>query len=175
VARRPNACWLGALVVYFLSLPTPFGIPGDGSNGGFLQEGIWQVLLLLFGLLIIAPLSVPNVRSRLMDAVAANPVIRFFGRLSFAIYLWHVAAIHFWFKNGSMFGVHHPAQTFMLTGKAEFWELEAFVLALTVVAALVSRYLFEQPAMRLRDRLVPSGERRTPTPPDRKPEPAARR
>jgi len=63
--------------------------------------------------------------------------MRFLGRISYGVYLWHIAIIYFW--NGSLFA--GPA-----------W-LEAVVLPLSVLAATVSFYLVEHPAMKLRERL----------------------
>lgn len=150
VAARPNLCWLGAGVVFLLNIPKPFGIPGMGTYGGLAQELTIQVLTILFAMLVVLPLTVPGVSSRLMDGVLGNPPVRFLGRMSYGIYLWHLPMIHVWFKNGSVFG--NPAVPVgAFVGKAGFWELLVFVLAGSVLLATVSHYLIERPAERLRN------------------------
>jgi peptidoglycan/LPS O-acetylase OafA/YrhL len=151
--RRPNAFWLIALVIFILNLPFfAFGTPGMGDYPALGQEIVSQVLLIICAVIFITPLVVPNVRSRLMDAVLANPPMRYLGRISYAIYLWQLPFIHFWFKNGSIFGQHHPLGVNAFTGKVGFWELFTFVLAGCIVAGTASRYLIELPALRLRNR-----------------------
>jgi peptidoglycan/LPS O-acetylase OafA/YrhL len=152
VNRRPNLCWLGALAVYLLYLPKPFGTPEKGDYPALVQQMVDQVLILAFALLVVAPLSVPNLRSRFIDAALANPPVRYLGRVSYGVYLWHVALIHVWFKNGSIFG-KHPVNVAFLRGGAGFWELLAFVVAGSVVAASVSYYLVERPLLAYRNRL----------------------
>jgi len=153
VTRWPNLCWLLAAVVFVVNVPKPFGEPGEGTYPALLQEMIEHVLLFLFAVLIVAPLTVPRTRSRLMDAVLTNAPVRFVGRISYGVYLWHVVWIHLWFKNGSIFG-HHPVTSVVFRGTVGFWTLLTFVLGGTIVTALVSHYAIEQPAQRLRNRFV---------------------
>jgi peptidoglycan/LPS O-acetylase OafA/YrhL len=96
-----------------------------------------QVLYLTFGLLAVAPLTVPHDRSRFIEAVLTNPVMRYLGKISYGVYLWHIALIYFW--NDSLF--NGPAY------------LEAIILPLSVAAATLSFYLVEHPAMKLREQL----------------------
>lgn len=152
-ARRPNLFWLAALVVFFFNLPIfSFGTPYVPNYAGLGQELVNYVLLVIFAFLLITPLAVPDARSRFLDGLLANPVSRYLGRISYAIYLWQLPFIHIWFRNGSIFG-HHPVPVGALTGKVGFWTLFGFVLACSIAMSTVSRYLVELPALRLRGRL----------------------
>src|SRR5690606_22353864 len=119
--------------------------------GGFIQELIQHTLLFAFAVLIVTPLTVPQARSRLINAVLTPLPIRYLGRISYGIYLWHVPLIHLWFKNASIFGAD-PVPSQVFRGQVGFWELMAFVMVTTVVIATASHYLIEKPARRLRGR-----------------------
>lgn len=146
-ARHPNLYWLGALAIYLLNIPKPFGTPGDGTVGGMTQELVGHCLILVFAMLFIIPLAVPEARSRLMDVTLGNAPLRYLGRISYGIYLWHVPFQNFFVENGNVFG-KTPVIDAMLRGSASFWPLVTFTLVGSVVAATLSYYLLEQPLVR---------------------------
>ena len=140
LARKPILSWVGAGVVYVLACASPVGNPGSANYPGQAQAMVEHVLYLSFGLLIVAPLALPAHRhSRFITATLTNPVMLFLGRISYGIYLWHIANIYFW--NGAMFG----APSFPL--------LLLQVLVSSIVLATLSYYIVERPAMLLRERL----------------------
>ncbi|MFC6081783.1 acyltransferase family protein [Sphaerisporangium aureirubrum] len=145
--RHPNLFWLGALAVYLVNIPKPFGVPGSGTVGGMTQELIGHCLILVFSVLFILPLTVPEARSRLMDVTLGNAPLRFLGRISYGIYLWHIPFQNYFVQNGNMFGKTAVPDA-MLRGSAGFWELVTFTLIGSVVAATLSYYLLEQPLVR---------------------------
>ncbi|WP_169979449.1 acyltransferase [Microbispora sp. H10836] len=147
-ARRPNLFWLAALVVYLAYAPQPFGTPGMGDWPALIQELVGHTLVLVFGVLFIVPLTLPEAKSRFIDAVLANPVMRYLGRISYGIYLWHVLVQEFYLKNGNIFGVD-PLDATQFRGTVGFWETTAFVLAVSVVLSTVSYYALERPVMKL--------------------------
>lgn len=149
LSRRPVVCWGLALACYLLLTVSPVGDPGSSNYPGSAQAVVELVGQLLFALFAVLPLATAAGGSRLTRAVLANPVVLFLGRVSYGVYLWHIAVIYF--LNGSMMG----AGSF-----AVFWPQ---VLAWTLLAATASYYLVERPAMALRDRLGGPPAGTTPT------------
>ncbi|MGK5497880.1 acyltransferase family protein [Streptomyces sp. URMC 125] len=148
VLRRPLACWTLAVGVYALYAAKLIGTPGMGDTAALVQEVVDHFLVFAFALLIIAPMTVPGVRSRFMDGLLTNRPMLFLGKISFGVYLWHEIVINVWLKNGSMFGAS-PVPTPQFRGHMGFWELLVFTMAITVVIATASYYLLERPIMRL--------------------------
>jgi peptidoglycan/LPS O-acetylase OafA/YrhL len=157
VVRRPLLFWLGALALYAVNCIRPFGRPGMSDYPSVAEAVAEQVIYLPFALLILAPVVVPGVKSRFLDAVLTNRPMRYFGRISYGVYLWHFVVQYLWLRSGSVFG-EAPQPMPMLMGRAGFWELLVVVLAGTVALASVSYYFFELPAMRLRSRITRSSQ-----------------
>ncbi|MEV0963565.1 MULTISPECIES: acyltransferase [unclassified Streptomyces] len=138
VQNKPVWCWVLAASVYLVACVRPIGRPGHADYPSMAGGMTEHFLYTLFGLLLVAPVTVPN-PSRFVVAVMSNPVMRFLGRISYGLYLWHIAVIYFW--HGSLFEA------------GGFLELLAITLGGSVVLATASYYLVESPAMRLRERL----------------------
>ncbi|RSN18196.1 acyltransferase [Streptomyces sp. WAC 05977] len=151
VLKRPNLFWVVALVLFAVYTWKPIGIPGMGDVPAMLQEFLGFFLGLAFAVLLVLPLSVPGATSKFQERVLANRPIRFAGKISFGIYLWHVVIVEYWFANGSIFGVE-AVHDIVFRGTTGFWPMLAFVLGFTVIAATLSYYLIERPAQRLRHR-----------------------
>ncbi|GII67498.1 acyltransferase [Sphaerisporangium krabiense] len=143
-AKHPNLFWLAALVIYVVNIPKPFGEPGMGTIGSLTQELVGHILILVFAVLFLLPLLVPEARSRLMDVTLANKPMRYLGRISYGIYLWHIPFQNFYVGNGNMFG-KTPVMDAELRGTSGFWELFAFVAVGSVLAATLSYFLLERP------------------------------
>lgn len=165
VMARPLLPWAGALVVYLLACVSPVGSPGKANYPAMGQALVEHIAYLSFGLLIVAPLTVPELRSRFIKAVLSNPVTLYLGRISYGLYLWHIAIIYYYSENGVLFQV------------AGFGELLLVTLLGSIIAATASYYIVEKPAMALRERLGKTT--RTPSvavldhTPERAPAPAA--
>lgn len=142
--QRPLLLWIGALAVYAFNCSQPFGRPGYGDYEGVGLAVTQYFLLLIFSYLVVMPLSVPGAKSRVIDAVVANPVSVYLGRISYGIYLWHFAVMYFWFETGSIFGTE-PALINQLRGTIGFPELMTAVVVGSIAAASLSHYLVERP------------------------------
>ncbi len=156
--KRPNLLWLGAFVVYIVNCIQPFGRPGYGDYEPSKTALIQYFLLLAFSYALVMPLTVPETKSRLLEAVTANPVSRFLGRISYGIYLWHFAVMYFYFESGSIFG-EPPALMNVLRGQIGFFELMTAVMVGTIVISTLSHYLFEQPILKAVHRVLERRER----------------
>ncbi|WP_051400099.1 acyltransferase family protein [Haloechinothrix halophila] len=141
VMDRPILPWIGAVVVYLLACVSPFGDPGKANYPAMDQALVEHIAYLSFGLLIVAPLTVPDLRSRFIKAVLSNPVTLYLGRISYGLYLWHIAIIYYYSTDGVLFQV------------AGFGELLVVTLLGSTIAATLSYYVVEKPAMALRERL----------------------
>ncbi|OKK14279.1 hypothetical protein AMK16_31025 [Streptomyces sp. CB00455] len=137
--KHPLWCWAAAFAIYVVACVRPIGKPGYADYPD-MAGGLTEMLLyMLFGLFIVAPVTVPHDRSKFVIAAMSNPVMRFLGRISYGLYLWHIAVIYFW--QGGIFG------------PGGFWKLFGITLGGTIVLATASFYLIESPAMKLRERL----------------------
>ncbi|MFK0216431.1 acyltransferase family protein [Streptomyces sp. NPDC090298] len=141
---HPLLFWIGALAIYAFNCSQPFGRPGYGDYEGVGLALTQYFLLLAFSYLTVMPLSIPGSKSRVVDAIVANPVSRYLGRISYGIYLWHFAIMYFWFETGSVFGTQ-PALMNQLRGTIGFPELMTAVLVGSILAATASHYLVERP------------------------------
>ncbi|WP_225800914.1 acyltransferase [Streptomyces sp. NK15101] len=138
VQNKPVWCWVLAAGVYLLACVRPIGEPGHADYPSMAGGMTEHFLYTLFGLLLVAPVTVPN-PSRAIVAAMSNPVMRFLGRISYGLYLWHIAIIYFWRGD--------------LMPRGSFPELFAVTLGGSIVLATASFYLVENPAMKLRERL----------------------
>jgi peptidoglycan/LPS O-acetylase OafA/YrhL len=99
-----------------------------------------HVLYLCFAVLAVAPLTVPHTRHRVLEGALANPAMRFLGRISYGVFLWHVVMQY----------VYHQFVTGIPFGTGSFTVELAAVLAGSIAAATISYRLVERPAMSLR-------------------------
>ncbi|MER6406713.1 acyltransferase [Streptomyces viridosporus] len=146
-AKWPMGFWLLALLAYLANVPHPFGEPGMGDWGALVQQIVLHVLFFVFSLCVVIPLVAPGAESRTMHLLLANRPMAFLGRISYGIYLWHVFFIHVVLHNGSMFG-KTAVNSGMLRGTVGFLEMVSLVLLGTLITALASHYVLEEPLNR---------------------------
>lgn len=151
VSRRPNVFWAAAAVVFVVNLNRSVSSLGLGDYGAMTQEIVIHVLVLIFAFLLVAPLTVPGVKSRLMERTLTFRPIRFVGRISYGVYLWHMVVVALLLRQGNLFG-NAPADPVQLFGVTGFWWLVTATVAGTVVVSTVSYYAVERPLTRLRAR-----------------------
>ncbi len=152
-SRRPNLFWLGAFVAYLINCAQPFDVPGTASFQSAPAALVRSALLLITGVLLVLPLYPRDTNSRLMELTLSNPVMRYLGRISYGLYLWHFAIMYLYFGTGSIFG-GAPVPVQALLGKYGFWELFVVTVLGTIVVATVSYYLVERPVINWTEKRV---------------------
>lgn len=140
ITEHPLAVWTGALAVYLFLAFSPVGDPQSANYPPLAQGMVEHSGYLLFGLLIVAPLTGPAIHSKGITAVLANPVATYLGRISVGMYLWHIPIITYY--TGDLAG-----------GDVGFGELLLVVCGLSIAFATASYYLIERPALSLREKL----------------------
>ncbi|MFC0863864.1 acyltransferase family protein [Sphaerimonospora cavernae] len=143
VARHPGATWFTALVVILLFCFSPAGGQGTSDYPSLGTALFDQPIDLAIVFLILAPLTVPGVRSRFIQNVLTIRPLQYIGRVSYGMFLWHIPVIYIW--NGSMIGADN------------FLKAMVIVMGGSFAAAVISYYAVERPAMRLRNRLGRAG------------------
>ncbi|GAA3000146.1 Peptidoglycan/LPS O-acetylase OafA/YrhL, contains acyltransferase and SGNH-hydrolase domains [Actinokineospora diospyrosa] len=153
VAAHPNAFWLAAAALFVVNCFSPFARIGYFDFPYSAAAVVQLTTFLLWGPAVVLPLSVPGAASKFQDAVLTNLPVRYLGRVSYGIYLWHFAVIYFWFQNGSIFG-NDPVGVTAFRGRNSFLELITVVVLACVVMATISYFLVERPLQRLSDRIT---------------------
>jgi peptidoglycan/LPS O-acetylase OafA/YrhL len=162
-AARPGLFLAGAGVVYLVNCARPFSV--IGMDAIYSVPGLLTTYLLVaaFGLFATLPLISPGARSRFAETVLGNRPVAFLGRISYGIYLWHFAVMHFYLQPGALLSTEvRPIREFY--GTVGFLELEAVTFAGSVILATLSFYLVEQPIAALVDRRLKRRRPRVPTP-----------
>ncbi|HLU75382.1 MAG TPA: acyltransferase [Nonomuraea sp.] len=139
IAKYPGATWFAALVVILLFCFSPAGGQGTVDYPPTSVVLFDQPVDLTIVFLLLAPLTVPGVRSKVIASVLNFRPLQFIGRVSYGMFLWHIPFIYFW--NGSMFGAESYLEILLKV------QISSFLMA------VVSYYLVEKPALTLRNRL----------------------
>ncbi|HEX4815237.1 MAG TPA: acyltransferase [Nonomuraea sp.] len=139
IARHPGATWLVAAGVTLAFCFSPVGGQGTVDYPTTGQVLFDQPIDLLVVSLVLAPLTVPGVRSRFIAAVLTVRPLLFVGKVSYGMFLWHIPMIYFW-NDGTLFGA------------ASFLDIWAKVLVSSFLMGVVSYYVVERPALSLRRR-----------------------
>ncbi|MEV6300191.1 acyltransferase [Actinoplanes sp. NPDC051861] len=145
-AARPNLFLLSALVIVLVNCARPFA--KIGMDDIYTVSGLvfFYVILGLFSIAIVTPLVAPGASSRVRDGLLGNAPMVYLGRISYGVYLWHFAVMHFYLQPDTLFG----GDSQMILGlyrEAGFWELQLVTLTGAVLLATISYYLMERPLM----------------------------
>jgi peptidoglycan/LPS O-acetylase OafA/YrhL len=159
-AAHPNLFLLGAVAALFVNSARPFS--EIGMDDVYTLNGLVVTYLLfgLFGLLLVTPLVAPGTHSRLAEVALANKPVAYLGRISYGVYLWHFAVMHFYLQGDSAFG-GGTLMIFQLRGAAGFGELFLVTVLGAVAVASVSYYLLERPLLRWGERYTQRRRLRT--------------
>jgi peptidoglycan/LPS O-acetylase OafA/YrhL len=137
--RHPLLCWAAAFVLTLLYCFSPAGGQGTAiypSTGTMLANLPVDFLIVS---LIMAPLTVPQERPKFIKAVLTNKPLEFLGKISYGMYLWHIAVI--WWVYGSLVGQHNWFSTMVV------------VIGGSIILGTLSYYIVERPALQLRNKL----------------------
>jgi peptidoglycan/LPS O-acetylase OafA/YrhL len=151
-SAHPNWFWIAAIGFYALNCAQPWGIPGAANWQNAPAALVRDVCLQGFSGLIMVPLVVPGASSRFMNVTLGNRPIRYIGRISYGIYLWHFTIMYLRFKSGSVFGKIIPVN--VLLGKYSFWSVLPVVLLGAIAVASISFFVLERPLIKRTERLV---------------------
>jgi peptidoglycan/LPS O-acetylase OafA/YrhL len=148
IAARPGWCWIAAAAVYVvlcyaLALPPRGAAIGDYTAAGWLLE---QGLGAAVAVLILLPAVFGSNRgSGVPDAVLSSPLLLYLGRISYGVYLWHLAVL------GWVEGVFLPRRTWDSLGLDLL-----LVLSVSALIASLSWVIVEKPFLQLKGRSTPA-------------------
>lgn len=134
---RPGLLWLGAAAAFALAC-TPLTGPVDISYPTAAEAVAEQLLYLVCAVLLIAPSALGAWQA----PVLSTPAVRWLGRISYGLFLWHLAFLEGYFK-----------VTDDEFGTGSFPVVLGLVAAGTLAAATISYYAVERPVQALRPRL----------------------
>lgn len=154
-AARPGLFWLAAGVLYLINCARPFSVIGMDSI--YTTSGLLVTYLVVaaFGLCAVTPLIAPGGSGgpRPVTAVLRSRPLVYVGTVSYGIYLWHFAVMHFYLQPDAIVnGGARPLREFY--GVAGFWELELVTVVGAVLIATLSYHLVELPAIALGERFL---------------------
>jgi peptidoglycan/LPS O-acetylase OafA/YrhL len=136
VGDMPVLCWGAAACTYWITA-TQFDVGYPHLSGG--QWMAWIVLYGLTALLLLLPgVFGPQDRGIIRRVLRWRPIV-FLGLISYGVYLWH----ELWIDKYLQWSDRHLFNS-------PVWPMLAVVVALSVVAATISYYVVERPALRFK-------------------------
>jgi peptidoglycan/LPS O-acetylase OafA/YrhL len=130
-SRQPIPCLITSLLLFAVSL-----LPVTGPQTfETLSTWPWNLKHQLYGLaafFLVLPFAVGGNRG--VDLIAGNPFVRWLGKISYGVFLWHV---------GLLLAIQKAMGWPVLEG--HFWELLLLTLISSIALAAASWYLLEQP------------------------------
>ncbi|MDG4792778.1 acyltransferase [Micromonospora sp. WMMD1082] len=143
-ARHPNRFWFAAAVVYLVNCFRPFSVIGMDAIYSVSGLLVTYLMVALFGLFASLPLIAPGTRRHTIGTLLGTAPLAYLGRVSYGIYLWHFAVMHFYLQPERVFdGPAKPIRE--LYGSSGFWRLELVTVLGAVLLAALSYHLLEQP------------------------------
>jgi peptidoglycan/LPS O-acetylase OafA/YrhL len=134
-AEHPGVCWALALAIWIVEVftitPAPFTVAEVGP-GGYI---VLQLVQALVAALLLIPVVFGNPNFGIAARVFGNPVMLWFGLVSYGLYLWSVTITVDLGVGGA---------------KAGFWTVLLLTFLITVPLAAATYYLVERPLMVLK-------------------------
>jgi peptidoglycan/LPS O-acetylase OafA/YrhL len=145
LARWPGSCWAVAGVLLWL-VATPVAGPLTLDPIPGVASLVKEIAYAVIGGLLLLPAALGDPRSGGLAGLLAHPVSRWFGRISYGVFLWHLLVLHW---------------VYVLTGWQPFTGHLVAVLLLTVLGsvavAALSWVLVERPVLALAHRRPAAG------------------
>jgi peptidoglycan/LPS O-acetylase OafA/YrhL len=136
VGDMPLLCWIAAACTYWITT-TQFDVGYPHLSGG--QWMKWIAMYGLVALLLLLPgVFGPQDRGVIRRVLRWRPIV-FLGLTSYGVYLWHELWIDKYLQWSDTHLFNPPV-----------WQTLAVVVALSVVAATISYYVVERPALRFK-------------------------
>lgn len=152
-AAHPNIFLLGALGTMVANAARPFSEIGMDDIYTVTGLSFFYVILAAFCVLVVTPLVAPGSDSRLIRGLFGTRPMAYLGRISYGVYLWHFAVMHFYLQSGTLFG-GDTKMILGLYGKAGFWELQLVTFTGAVLIATISYYVLERPLISWGERVI---------------------
>jgi peptidoglycan/LPS O-acetylase OafA/YrhL len=148
LARWPGTCWAAAAALLWL-VATPIAGPLTLAPIPGIAAVVKEVAYAAVGTLLLLPAALGDPRASGLGRLLAHPVSRYFGRISYGVFLWHLLVLDV---------IYDLAGWQPFTGRLGV----ATVLTLlgSVTVAAVSWVILERPALRLAERLATGRPRR---------------
>lgn len=140
VASRPGLCWLAAIALYALLSATTRG--GAVVLQGAFTDTVNHLAFGAIALLLVLPAVFADRAGGLPRRILANPLLSWFGLISYGIFLWH-GVIAYKLAHTGFLDLPHGLRYAAVT---------AATFALSVGCATASYYLVECPIMRFKNR-----------------------
>jgi peptidoglycan/LPS O-acetylase OafA/YrhL len=145
LARWPGSCWAAAGVLLWL-VATPVAGPLTLEPIPGLAALVKEAAYAVIGGLLLLPAALGSPGPGGLAGLLAHPVSRWFGRISYGVFLWHLLVLHW---------------VYVLTGWQPFTGHLLTVLVLTVLGsvavAALSWALVERPVLALAHRRTAAG------------------
>jgi peptidoglycan/LPS O-acetylase OafA/YrhL len=150
-ARHPNVVLLVAVAALITNCARPFS--QIGMDDIYTVDGLvlFYVLLALFGACLVLPVVAPGTDSKIVRGVFTNKPILFLSKISYGVYIWQFAVMHFYLQPGNLFTKHVKGVLF-LRQTSGFLVLWSVTLVLTMVIATISYYALERPLLQWAER-----------------------
>ncbi|MFB9961899.1 acyltransferase family protein [Sinosporangium siamense] len=138
VASSAGLCWAVAAIAYLVASTELTGSRSVGFDA-FWPAMFRTVLYTVIALFVVAPFALgPGGEQGPLGRVVGGPVMRFLGRISYGVFLWHTIVIAL---ASRWLDVPRPG--------GGFWPALVVVTALSVAVATACYYGIERPARRL--------------------------
>jgi peptidoglycan/LPS O-acetylase OafA/YrhL len=146
---RPAWAWWLAAVAMFAFVSTQLDLATGLDIVSFQRETARQFLYGMIGLCMVLPCALGDGMRDPIRRFLTTKVMAFLGGISYGIYLWHQAFIHWipeWFDwpPSPIVDPDSPAGLF----NGNFWPLAIGSFVLAVIVSTLSYYLVEQPLLR---------------------------